>query len=67
MVVVSVTTVVVSIGVIVVAVSEVTVVSDVVVESELLLQAVNAPAIAKTRNNFFMCCEIFKVEYLIIF
>jgi hypothetical protein len=54
-VVVSVTTVVVSIGVIVVAVSVVTVVSELVVVSELLLQAVITPAIAKIANNFFMC------------
>jgi len=54
-VVVSVIMVVVSIGVIVVAVSVVIVVSELVEVSELLLQAVITPAIAKIANNFFMC------------
>jgi hypothetical protein len=64
-VVVSVITVVVSgaAGVTIVAVSLVTVVvSELLEVSELLLQAVTVAAIAKTKNNFFMCCEIFKLN-----
>jgi hypothetical protein len=52
-------TVVVSIGAIVVVSIVVVVVSELVEVSELLLQAVTAAAIAKTKNNFFMCVCLF--------